>query len=81
MGANRRIRNAIASGVECKMQGICTATELVNKALNIQLEARERMFQTLDEINREDAEIPRCPPDCDKDDEVVIIEQTQVKRK
>ena len=71
MGANRRIRNAIASGVECKMQGICRATELVNDALQIQLEARERMFQTLDEVYRDENELPRCPPDCEN--EVVVI--------
>ena len=67
MSAAKRIRAAVAQIAECKAELICTNGRLVSKAININLEARERMLQTLNEIQRADNDLPRCPPDCEKD--------------
>ena len=74
MSVERRIRKAIARIAECKAELICANGHLVTRAVNINLNAREAMLQTMNEIRRVDNDLPRCPPDCEKDnDEVLVI--------
>ena len=76
-GAKRAIRELFA----CKAEGICERDKLVNTYLSKRIEVYERRMQSINEVYRDDNELPRCPPDCEKDDEVLVIEKTQVKRK
>lgn len=51
------------------MEGICDRDKIVSDYLRVRVKAFDRRMQTINEIVRDDADLPRCPPDCEKEDE------------
>ena len=71
-------KKAIAKLLACKAEGICERDKLVNLYFKKRIDVYERRMQTINEAYRDENDLPRCPPDCDKDDEVLVIEQKAV---
>ena len=65
-------KKAIARLLECKAEGICERDKLVNVYLTKRIEAYDRRMQSINEVYRDENELPRCPPDCEKEVAVVV---------
>ena len=59
-GAKKAIRRLF----ECKAEGICERDKLVNVYLAKRIEVYERRMQSINEVYRDDNDLPRCPPLC-----------------
>ena len=60
-----RKSKALRALLACKVEGICERDKLVNVYLAKRIEAYERRMQTVNEVVRDEADLPPCPPICD----------------
>ena len=66
-------KKAVAKLLNCKAEGICERDKLVNVYLAKRIEVYERRMESINEVYREENDLPRCPPVCPDEREVKII--------